>query len=177
MDETGGKGAPSSPATTSISRGSNAIGLRGLPIPVTMPGKSNMRSLSEWCARIAFAVVAANGVHQFTIMVRTSPSSVIIVSFPELPASDAVRVIVLPQALRIAVPPLTNTSIVFNSAKAATADPAWTGFFAEVYVFVAAIYFVISLSISWSSISNSIFPHAEHALMANGLMMAAGISA
>ena len=75
-----------------------------------------------------------------------------------------VRFVILPQALRIAIPPLTNTLIVmvkntslvlviglfdlFNAAKAALADPAWDGFFAEAYFFVALIYFVICFMIS-----------------------------
>lgn len=75
-----------------------------------------------------------------------------------------VRFIVLPQALRVAIPPLTSTFIVmikntalvlviglfdlFNAAKVATTDPAWAGYFAESYVFVASIYFVICYSVS-----------------------------
>lgn len=72
--------------------------------------------------------------------------------------------VVLPQALRIAIPPLTNTIIVmvkntalvlvigifdlFNAAKAAVADPLWPAPFAEAYLFVACIYFGICYAIS-----------------------------
>jgi len=74
------------------------------------------------------------------------------------------RLIVLPQALRIVIPPLVgifismfkDTSLVviigiFDltlAAKAALSDPAWQGFGVEVYVFISAIYFVFCYSMS-----------------------------
>jgi general L-amino acid transport system permease protein len=74
------------------------------------------------------------------------------------------RLIVLPQALRKVVPPLTNTIIVMvkntslvlivgifdllSSGRAAVADPAWPAPYVETYLFVAAIYFGICFSIS-----------------------------
>jgi general L-amino acid transport system permease protein len=67
------------------------------------------------------------------------------------------RLIVLPQALAMVIPPLVNnfigafknTSLVLiiglfdllNTANTALADPNWQGFAAEAYVFTAAIYF------------------------------------
>lgn len=68
------------------------------------------------------------------------------------------RFIVLPQALRIAIPALVNSFISFfkdtslvviiglfdlmGATKAALTDAAWRGFYKEAYLFAAAIYFV-----------------------------------
>jgi general L-amino acid transport system permease protein len=72
--------------------------------------------------------------------------------------------IVLPQALRIAVPPLVNTCIGFfkdtslvliiglfdllSTIKVALNDPAWTGFGVEAYLFAALVYFVFCFAMS-----------------------------
>jgi len=72
--------------------------------------------------------------------------------------------IVLPQALRIAVPPLVNTCIGFfkdtslvliiglfdllSTIKVSLNDPAWTGFGVEAYLFAAAVYFIFCYSMS-----------------------------
>lgn len=77
---------------------------------------------------------------------------------------QATRLIVLPQAIRKVIPPLTNTVIVMvkntslvlvvglfdllSSGRAATTDPAWPSPYIETYLFVAAIYFSICFSIS-----------------------------
>ena len=72
--------------------------------------------------------------------------------------------IVLPQALRIAVPPLVGTCIGFfkdtslvliiglfdllSTIKVSLNDPAWTGFGVEAYLFAAAVYFIFCYSMS-----------------------------
>lgn len=72
--------------------------------------------------------------------------------------------VVLPQALRIAVPPLVNTFIGFfkdtslvviiglfdllHAVKVALNEPAWTGFGVEAYLFAALVYFVFCYAMS-----------------------------
>ena len=72
--------------------------------------------------------------------------------------SQKTRLVVLPQALAVAIPPLVNTFIsafkdttlvtivglfdLLTTAGNAITDPAWRGFYVEAYVFVGAIYFV-----------------------------------
>jgi general L-amino acid transport system permease protein len=75
-----------------------------------------------------------------------------------------VRLVVMPQALKIVIAPLVSlfilvfkdTSLVViigifdltQSAKAALTDTSWAGYSIEVYLFIAAIYFIFCFSMS-----------------------------
>ncbi|MBL8672507.1 MAG: amino acid ABC transporter permease [Alphaproteobacteria bacterium] len=84
-----------------------------------------------------------------------------------LSTGQSLRFIVLPQALRLVIPPMVNTFIglfkdtslvvivslsdLLLSTRQAIADPAWRAFFIEGYIFVAIIYFGFCYAMSrWS---------------------------
>lgn len=74
------------------------------------------------------------------------------------------RLVVLPQALTLVIPPLVNTFIglfkdtslvtiigiydLLLAGRTAIQDPTWTGFSTEVYLLLAAIYFVFCYAMS-----------------------------
>jgi general L-amino acid transport system permease protein len=74
------------------------------------------------------------------------------------------RLVVLPQAVRAVIAPLTNTAIVMikntslvlivglfdllSSGRVALTDPAWPTPYVETYLFIAGIYFAICFSLS-----------------------------
>ncbi len=81
-----------------------------------------------------------------------------------LPYWRKTLLVVLPQALRIAIPPLVNTFIGFfkdtslvviiglfdllTSIKVTLTEPAWTGFGVEAYLFASAVYFAFCFAMS-----------------------------
>jgi general L-amino acid transport system permease protein len=72
--------------------------------------------------------------------------------------------IILPQALRISVPPLVNTIVAYfkdtslvliiglfdllSTVKVSLQEPAWSGFGVEAYVFVSLVYFAFCFAMS-----------------------------
>jgi len=74
------------------------------------------------------------------------------------------RLVILPQALRISIPPLVNTFIAFfkdtslvviiglfdllTSIKVGLQEPAWSGFGVEAYLFASLVYFVFCYTMS-----------------------------
>jgi general L-amino acid transport system permease protein len=81
-----------------------------------------------------------------------------------LPYWQKTAFVILPQALKLVIPPLVNTFIgmfkdtslvliigifdLLNSAKTAVNEPAWRGFGLEAYVFVGVIYFLFCFAMS-----------------------------
>jgi general L-amino acid transport system permease protein len=77
-----------------------------------------------------------------------------------LPFWKTQRLVILPQAIRVVIPALANTVIVMikntslvlvvglfdiiSSGKAALADPAWPSPAAETYLFIGAVFFLLS---------------------------------
>jgi general L-amino acid transport system permease protein len=89
--------------------------------------------------------------------------------------------VILPQALRISIPPTVNTCIGFfkdtslvliiglfdllSTIKVSLAEPAWTGFGVEAYLFAAVVYFAFCFAMSrYSQKLEREFPRAagEH---------------
>ena len=81
-----------------------------------------------------------------------------------LPYWRKTLLVVLPQALRVSIPPLVNTFIAFfkdtslvviiglfdllTSIKVSLQEPAWTGFGVEAYLFASLVYFAFCTTMS-----------------------------
>lgn len=149
--------------------------IRGLPLvsllfiasillPLMLPEGLTINSLLR--AAVALTVFSA------AYLAEVIRGGLQVVSRGQLEASQAlglswwlmIRLVVLPQALRNVIPPLTNTAIVMikntslvlivglfdllSSARAALTDPSWPTPYVETYLFIAAIYFVICFGLS-----------------------------
>lgn len=76
----------------------------------------------------------------------------------------SMRLVVLPQALRLVIPPLVNLAIgifqdttlviiigmfdFLNTARVSATDPNWLGFYNEAYAFAALVYFAVCFGAS-----------------------------
>jgi general L-amino acid transport system permease protein len=81
-----------------------------------------------------------------------------------LPYWRKMYLVILPQALRVAIPPLVNSLIAFfkdtslvliiglfdllSTIKVSLTEPAWTGFGVEAYLFASVVYFVFCFAMS-----------------------------
>lgn len=149
--------------------------IRGVPLiawlftatvmfPLFMPVGFNPDQL----LRVQFAVVLFTGAYLAEVIrggLQTLPKG-------QYEAADALGLsywnktllIILPQALRLVIPPLVNTFIGFfkdtslvlivgifdllTAGKVALAEPAWQGYSSEVYIFLAVIYFAFCWSMA-----------------------------
>ncbi|HEX9556748.1 MAG TPA: amino acid ABC transporter permease, partial [Reyranella sp.] len=143
------------------------IFLASLLLPLIMPTGFNVDRLARAVIGLAF-VIAAYMAEAVRGGLQALPEG-------QVEAAQALglgywritRLIVLPQALRIALPAMTNEFIalfknttlvlivsifdLLGIAQAALADPAWVGMNMEAYVFAGAIYWFACFGLSqWS---------------------------
>lgn len=143
------------------------IFLASLLLPLIMPTGFNVDRLARAVIGLAFVIAAymaeaVRGGLQALPEGQTEAAQALGLGYWRIQ-----RLIVLPQALRIALPAMTNEFIsLFKSttlvlivsifdllgiAQAALADPAWVGMNMEAYVFAGAIYWFACFGLSqWS---------------------------
>lgn len=143
------------------------IFLASLLLPLIMPSGVNIDRLARAVLGLAFVIAA--------YMAEAARGGLQALPEGQVEAAQALglgywritRLIVLPQALRIALPAMTNEFIalfknttlvlivsifdLLGIAQAALADPAWVGMNMEAYVFAGAIYWFTCFGLSqWS---------------------------
>jgi general L-amino acid transport system permease protein len=143
------------------------IFLASLLLPLIMPTGFNVDRLARAVIGLAFVIAAymaeaVRGGLQALPEGQTEAAQALGLGYWR-----TTRLIVLPQALRISLPAMTNEFIsLFKSttlvlivsifdllgiAQAALADPAWVGMNMEAYVFAGAIYWFACFGLSqWS---------------------------
>ena len=143
------------------------IFLASILLPLIMPTGFDVDRLARAVIGLAFVIAA--------YMAEAVRGGLQAVPDGQTEAAEAVglgywriqRMIVLPQALRIAWPAMTNEFIalfknttlvlivsifdLLGIAQAALADPAWVGMNMEAYVFAGAIYWFICFGLSQAS--------------------------
>ena len=95
------------------------------------------------------------------------------------------RLVILPQALKISIPPLVNTFIAFfkdtslvviiglfdllTSIKVSLQEPAWTGYGVEAYIFASVVYFAFCFTMSRYSqrLERDLTPGARQGMVRN----------
>ncbi len=143
------------------------IFLASLLLPLIMPTGFNVDRLARAVIGLAFVIAAymaeaVRGGLQALPEGQTEAAQALGLGYWRI-----TRLIVLPQALRIALPAMTNEFIalfknttlvlivsifdLLGIAQAALADPAWVGMNMEAYVFAGAIYWFACFAMSrWS---------------------------
>ena len=143
------------------------IFLASLLLPLIMPTGFNVDRLARAVIGLAFVIAAymaeaVRGGLQALPEGQTEAAQALGLGYWRV-----TRLIVLPQALRISLPAMTNEFIalfknttlvlivsifdLLGIAQAALADPAWVGMNMEAYVFAAAIYWFACFGLSqWS---------------------------
>jgi len=143
------------------------IFLASLLLPLIMPTGFNVDRLARAVIGLAFVIAAymaeaVRGGLQALPDGQTEAAQALGLGYWRI-----MRLIVLPQALRIALPAMTNEFIalfknttlvlivsifdLLGIAQAALADPAWVGMNMEAYVFAGAIYWFACFGLSqWS---------------------------
>ena len=143
------------------------IFLASLLLPLIMPTGFNVDRLARAVIGLAFVIAAymaeaVRGGLQALPEGQTEAAQALGLGYWRV-----TRLIVLPQALRISLPAMTNEFIalfknttlvlivsifdLLGIAQAALADPAWVGMNMEAYVFAGAIYWFACFGLSqWS---------------------------